>query len=69
MVRPRGLSFYIVIYREMLKKSSSQELLHQMGQYLAWSIPQDKEIQVCSKSLGSQMATPLGNKDLHRRNH
>jgi len=23
----------------MLKKSSSQELLHQIGQYLAWSIP------------------------------
>jgi len=33
-----GLNFYILIYREMVKKSSSQELLHKMGQYLAWSI-------------------------------
>jgi len=35
---PRALNFYIVIYREVLKKSSSQELLHQIEQYLAWSI-------------------------------
>jgi len=33
--RPRGLNFYSDIYKEMLKKSSSQELLHEMGQYLA----------------------------------
>jgi len=37
--RPRGLDFYIVIYMEMLKKSSSPELLHQMRQYSAWIIP------------------------------
>jgi len=29
----------IIINREMLKKSSFQELMHQIGQYLAWSIP------------------------------
>jgi len=39
MTHPRGLNFYIVIYKEMLKKCSSQELLHQIGQYLARSIP------------------------------
>jgi len=26
----------------MFKKYSSQELLHQMGQYLAWSIPRTR---------------------------
>jgi len=32
---PRGLNFYIVIYREMLKKSSSQEPLGQFHPNLA----------------------------------
>jgi len=42
---PRGLNFYIiVIYREILKKSS-QELLHQMGQYLARSIPRTRRFR------------------------
>jgi len=56
---PRGFNFYKVIYKEMLKKSSSQELLHHMGQYLAWIFPRTrgfKSVQI--KSLGSQMATP-----------
>jgi len=35
MAVPNGLNFYIVIYKEMVKKPSSQELLHKMGQYLA----------------------------------
>jgi len=30
MAPPQGLKLYIVIYREMLKKYSSQELLHQI---------------------------------------
>jgi len=55
----RGLNFYIAIYKEMLKKYSSQELLHQMGQYLAWIISRTKRFNfVQIKSLGSQMATP-----------
>jgi len=50
----------------MLKKSSSQELLHQMGQYLAWSIPRTRRFKfVQIKSLGSQMAPPQGLKLLH----
>jgi len=39
MSPPRGLNFYVVIQMKIIKKSSSQELLYQMGQYLAWSIP------------------------------
>jgi len=31
MAHPRDLTFYIVIYREILKQFSSQEMLHQMG--------------------------------------
>jgi len=58
---PRGLNFYIVIYREMLKKCYSQELLHQIGQYLAWSFPGTRRFKfVQMKSLGSQMALPGG---------
>jgi len=49
----------------MLKKSSSQELLHQMGQYLAWSIPRTERFKFVQKSLGSQMAPPQGFKLLH----
>jgi len=42
----------------MLKKSS-RELLHQIGQCLAWSIPRTERFKfVQMKSLGSQMATP-----------
>jgi len=44
MARPRGLNFYIVIYKEMLKKNCPQELLHQMGQYLAWIIPRTNKV-------------------------
>jgi len=29
----------------MLKKSSSQELLHQIGQYLAWSFPRTRRFK------------------------
>jgi len=36
---PRGLNFYIVIYREMLKKSSSQEPLGQFQLNLAGNMP------------------------------
>jgi len=43
----------------MLKKSSDEELLHQMGQYLAWSIPRTEGFKfIQMKSLGSQMAPP-----------
>jgi len=43
--------YYIVIhiYIEILK-TSSEELLHQMGQYLAWIIPRTR-IQVCSNKV------------------
>jgi len=41
----------------MLKKSSSKELLHQIGQYLAWIVPGARRFKfVQMKSLGSQMA-------------
>jgi len=47
-----GLNFYIVIFREKLKKSS-QELLCQMGQYLAWIIPRTRRFKFIQiKSLG-----------------
>jgi len=36
---PRALNIYIVLYGEMVKKSSSQEVLQQIGQYLAWNFP------------------------------
>jgi len=43
----------------MFKKASSQELLHEMGQYLAWSIPRTRKFKfVQMNSLGSQMAMP-----------
>jgi len=46
----------------MLKISSSQELMHQIGQYLAWSIPGTERFKfVQIKSLGS----PHGLKLLH----
>jgi len=42
----------------MLKKSS-QELLHHVGQYLAWIIPRTRRFKIVQiKSLGSQMAMP-----------
>jgi len=44
----------------MLKKSS-QELLHQIGQYLVWSIPRTSRFKLVQmNSLGSQMAPPQG---------
>jgi len=51
--RLRGLNFYIVINREMLIKFSSQELLHQIGQYpyLVWIIPGTRVYQVCSNKV------------------
>jgi len=53
---PKGINFYIVIYKEMLKKCSSQELLHQMEQYL--SIRRTMRFNfIHIKSLGSCMAT------------
>jgi len=49
-----------------LKKSSSKELMHQIGQYLAWSVPRIGRFNfVQMKSLGSQMAPPQGLKLLH----
>jgi len=43
----------------MIKISSSQELLHQIGRYLAWSIPRARRFKfVKIKSLGSCMASP-----------
>jgi len=47
MARPRGLNFYIVktMYKEMLKQSSSKELLHQIGKYLAWIIPMTRRFK------------------------
>jgi len=45
----------------MLKKCSSQELLHQNGQYLAWSIDRTGRFKfVLIKSLGLQMALHRG---------
>jgi len=44
----------------MLKKSS-QELLHQIRQYLAWRIPGTRRFKIVQmKSLGSCMAPPQG---------
>jgi len=34
-----------LLYSEIIKKSSSQELLHQMGQYLAWIIPRKRRFK------------------------
>jgi len=66
MAPPLGLKFYIVIYRERCKKKSSQELLHQIGQYLVWITSRTRRfIFVQMKSLGSQMALPQGLKLLH----
>jgi len=45
MAPPQSLNFYIVICRERFKKSSSQELLHQIGQCLAWSIPRTRRFK------------------------
>jgi len=43
----------------MLKKPSSQELLHQMEQSLAWSIAGTRRFRfVQIKSLGLKMASP-----------
>jgi len=59
MAPPRGLNFYIVTYSEMFKTNSSQELLHQVGQYLEWSIPRTRKFKfVQIKSLELQMAIP-----------
>jgi len=50
----------------MLKKSSSKELLHQIGQYLAQNITRTGRFNfVQMKSLGSQMGPPQGLKLLH----
>jgi len=50
----------------MFKKCSSQEQLHQMGKYLAWSIPRTRRFKfVQMKSLGSQMAPHQGLKLVH----
>jgi len=55
----RGLNFYIVIYRKKLKKSSSQDLLRQMGQYLAWIVPSIRRCNfVQLKSLESYITKP-----------
>jgi len=44
----------------MLKKSS-KEMLHQIGQYLAWNFPRTRRFKsVQMKCLGSQMALPQG---------
>jgi len=46
-------------------KNSSQELLHQMGQYLAWTIPRTRRFKFIQiKFLGSQMVMRYG--DLYR---
>jgi len=59
--RTRGLNFCIVIFWEMLKNYSSQELLHQMGYYLAWSIPRTRRFKTVQiKTLGSYMTPPQG---------
>jgi len=43
----------------MLKKMFSRELLHQMGQFLAWIIPRTRRFKfVQMTSLGLQMAMP-----------
>jgi len=45
----------------MRKKTTSQELLHQIGHYLAWSFLRTRRFKfVQMKSLGSQMAPPKG---------
>jgi len=67
MAPPMALNCYKVIYREMLKKHSSQELLHQIGQYLAWSFPSKRRFKsVQIKFLGSQMVPPQGLKLLKK---
>jgi len=49
------------MYKEMLKKYSSQELLHQMGQFLGQIIPRTRRLNfVQMKSLGSCMAPRQG---------
>jgi len=54
---PGAETSYIVIYREMILKNSLQELLHQMGQYLARIIPRTSRFKfVQIKSLGSNIA-------------
>jgi len=50
----------------MIKKSSSQELLRQMGYYLAWNIPRTRRFKIVQiKTLGWYMAPPQGLKLLH----
>jgi len=50
----------------MIKKNSSNELPHQIRQYLVWSIPRTKRFKVVQmESLMSQMAPPQGLKLLH----
>jgi len=64
----KGLNFYIVIYRVMLKQSS-QELLHQMKTkiYLAGTIPMTRRLKfVPMKSLGSQITTSKWDTLLYR---
>jgi len=43
-LRGLNVNFYIVLYREMLKKSSPEKH-YQMGQYLAWGIPNTRRFK------------------------
>jgi len=62
MAPPQGLKLlHSNNCREVLKKSSSKEVLHQIGQYLACSFPRTGRCNfVQMKSLGLQMAPPQG---------
>jgi len=54
MSPPQGLKLLYNDFKECFKKCSSQDLLHQMGQYLAWIIPRTRRFKfVQIKSLGS----------------
>jgi len=62
MAAPQGIKLLhsiIHVYRKRLKKSSSQELQHQIGQYLTWSFPRTGRFNFIEmKFLGLQMAPP-----------
>jgi len=49
---PRGLNFYIVMYREMLKKSSFQEPLGQFHPNLAENMPGGWGFRCSNKGAG-----------------
>jgi len=58
---PRSFNFYILIYRELLKKYSSQQMLDQIGQKLAWSIPRVRKFKfIHIQSLGLKWLRPKG---------